>query len=58
MKIHNSLNETNVPLTETNISLAETQYRALAKTNISGYLAAFNVCTEQEVFVKKLVSFL
>ena len=58
MKIHNSLNETNVPLTETNITLAETQYRALAKTNISGYFTAFNVCREQEVFVKRLVSFL
>ena len=49
------LSETNVPLAEANISLAETPYRVLAQTNISGYFAAFNVCTDvqQELFITK-----
>lgn len=47
------LSDTDVPLPEANISLAETPYRVLAQTNISGYFTAFNVCTEQELFITK-----
>ena len=49
------LSETNVPLLEANISLAETPYRVLARTNISGFFTAFNVCTDaqQELFITK-----